>query len=371
MDFLLLSIALLTIIWAGLGITLLLLPRRGRMQAIEWFGLAFPFGCAFVSLGSFGLGFVLTGAPFKWTLALACAAAGGIGLIVRRSSLSEMEWPGLTHWHEWLWLVILSLQMWIVALCCYHLRMGWDALLIWEFKARVAFFSGGGMPLDYFKGPVNIWPHSYYPLLLPLTEAWLYDWLRRPDQTLVKLLMPFFYLSALCQLYAAGKRFCAHSWQAGFAPCLLFLVPLAWVGEGSVSSGYADFPLAVGYLGAVIYLAEYRQTGENKLVWLIGLLAGMLVWIKHEGMILWLCLMLLAIIEVLRRRAFAQLAVLILPGALLLVGWKIFLRALDSPDYQVFVPITWATFRAGLRMVPEIAASEFTELLKWHEWGIL
>jgi hypothetical protein len=34
------------------------------------------------------------------------------------------------------------------------------------------------------------------------------------------------------------------------------------VGAGSAASGYADFPLAVVYLGAVVYLADYALTHE-------------------------------------------------------------------------------------------------------------
>jgi hypothetical protein len=362
---------MLTIFVAGLGIGLLLSSDTRRASALEYFGLAFLFGAAFVSLASFGLGLFLSGFWLRWSVADACLIAGVGGALTRRPLLKRLLWPKLEFRSDGWWLIALALQIVVVVWACYRLWLGWDALLIWEFKARIAFLSGGAIPLSHFENPTGVWPHTSYPLLLPLAEAWIYNWLGRPDQELVKLLLPFFYLSVICLLGAGGARFGGRRWQAWLAPILLFCIPVAWIGEGSASSGYADFPLAAFYLATVIYLVEYWESGDGDALRLMSALGAILFWVKQEGVILWACVVLLAVIKAIRRRKPRELLIIILPGALLFGGWRIFLNLTRAPLWTDFLPVSFATFRSHLGLLPEICGGVAKEFLRWGKWGIL
>lgn len=369
MDYLLLAVALLTILIAGLGGALLLLPER-RTNVYELLGLSFLCGAAFISLTSFGLGFFLAGAWLRWMLTALCLALGAVGLMRRGYLLRDLQ-PSLTGEAGWRWQVLLAAQLAFIFYVSYRVGLGWDALLIWEFKARVAHFNGGVIPLAFFTNPTGIWPHTAYPLLLPLTEAWLYGWLGHPSQALVKWLFPFFYLAAVGLLFAASARFGARRWQAILAPLLLFLGPLTWLGEGSASSGYADFPLGVYYLATVIYALEYGRTGDGAALRLVGVLGAALCWLKEEGVILWVCLLVVTMIAVIRRRQWARLLMLIAPGLLLFGAWRIFLNYTQAPRWGAFLPFTPATLWANLDRAPVIALSILKESLHLERWGVL
>jgi hypothetical protein len=368
LDYLLLTVALFAIFAAGLGSALLLLPTR-RTNVCELLGLSFICGTAFISLGSFGLGFLLTGAALRWTLMGLCLALGACGLAWRGQLLRNLEKP--TKYPPLWWQAALAAQLIIVFYLSYRLWLGWDALLIWELKARVAYLNGGVIPLDFFTNSTRIWPHTSYPLLLSLSESWLYGWLGRPSQEMVKWLFPFFYLAAVGLLCTAGWRYGARRWQAIWTPLLLFFVPLTWLGEGSATSGYADFPLGVCYLAAIIYALEYRQTGSYAALRLTSLLGAVLCWIKEEGAILWLCLLAVMMIEVLRRRQWARVLTLLAPGILLLGTWRGFLSYMRAPRWTAFLPFTPTTLWANLDRAPVILLSILKESLHLERWGWL
>lgn len=370
MDYLLFAIALLTIFAAGIGCALLLLPRTRRTNAIEAYGLAFLFGVAFVSLASFCLGLFLSGYWLQLAITAACLISGAVGIFARWRSLMELRQSKVGLQLDRWALILLTLQFAVVAWASYRLWLGWDALLIWEFKARVAFLSGGSIPFDYFENPTGIWPHTSYPLLLPLAEAWVYSWIGRPDQQIVKLLFPFFYLAALSLLFTGCKRFSEHKLAAELGPLLLFFIPIAWIGEGSASSGYADFPLAVFYLASVIGLIDYWKSEDGESIRLAGALAAIPIWVKDEGVILWGCVVLLAGIKAVRRRSPRELLILIMPGAALLGGWKLFLTLRHAPVYPDFLPVTLDTPQSHLKLIPEITIAVTSEFLRWDRWGI-
>src|SRR5262249_33828977 len=131
------------------------------------------------------------------------------------------------------------------------------------------------------------------------TESWIYIWIGYTDQRLVKLLSPLFFVSALAMFYAVNRR---KGWSSFSSPMLLMTIPLLWFSSGSTTSGYADFPLAVFYLAAVAYLLEYRQTGDWVKLRLAGFLLAAGCWIKREGAILWLCVVVIAAISAMKNR---------------------------------------------------------------------
>lgn len=370
MDILLLTISLLLLLSAGLGTSLLLLPKRST-SAAELFALSFLFGSTIISLSSFLLGFLVSGLWLRGSLTFLCVAIGLIG--IRRRNL-KLHPDNLSSSKKW-WLALATVEVAVVAWLSSVRVLGWDGLFNFEIKARLAFLNGGVLPLEYFSDPSRTWTLQSYPLLLPMTESWLYLWLRRADQHLIKLLFPFFFAAALC-LFSAGNRiFDLRSWQK-FVPLLLvFTMPSLLIGDGSASSGYADFPLAVFYLASVIYLAEFWRTGEFSALRLAGALAGAGCWLKQEGALLWFCVVILATIKLIQIRAdwrkWTELAKAAIPGLLIILGWQAFVRLVSLPGINQFSPLSFATLRSNLWRVPIIAEAVFRELTNWRHWGAL
>ena len=371
MDFLLLTIALLTLLLAGFGASRLLATDRSQTGA-ELFGLSFLFGSAIVSLTSFLFGFLVSGATLRWSVTLLCVVIGIIGFrrcgLPNRDDLLPKSFAGKC-------LLALSLaQIAVVAWLSFQRVLGWDGLFNFETKARLAFLNGGVLPLDFFSDPSRSWTLQSYPLMLPLTESWLYLWLGHEDQQLVKILFPLFFAAALGLLSGGNRLLGIGSWQRFIAPLLIFTAPKLFVGDGSASSGYADFPLAVVYLAAVIYLLDFWRSGDRAALRLAGAIAASGCWLKQEGAILWFCLFAIAAtglaLKRSNRRDWLELAKSALPGLLIIVCWQWFVRAFGLKEIKQFSAIGVASLRGNLWRLPVIAESVSAELVNWRLWGI-
>ena len=264
-------------------------------------------------------------------------------------------------------LPMIGLVVWLSRLR----TLGWDGLFNWEIKARIAFLNGGVIPLDFFSDPTRPWTLQGYPLLLPLTEAWFYGWMGSADQEMIKLLFPLFYAAALGLIAVGVARTGCAVWQTVFAFLLIAATPLTLVGDGSASSGYADFPLAVFYLAAVVYLIEYWIEDAERSLRLLGCLAAIMCWVKQEGAVLWLCLIALAVVKIVQRRQARRLPELILPGLTLLIGWSVFVGFVKPPTGDNFLPITPQTLWNNLNRATTIFPSAISEMLNWKHWGVL
>jgi len=363
--------ALLVLLLAGFGAALTLAPRGRSMGAIEVLSLSFLLGAGFVSLASFGAGLFFRGPALRWVVSGGCVAlaAAGIWAIPRHRSRLTLSLP--SDIRAVVFSAILLGQIGLLVWLSLHETLGWDGLVVWELKARLASLEGGSVPTSYFSDPTRAWSHPEYPLLLPLTESWLYAWLGGPHQGYAKIIFALFCSVALGLLYSGASRLSGHTWRGLVPGLLLFFVPMAVVGEGSATSGYADFPLAVFYLGSAIYLAEYLETGERGALALAGALAALLPWVKQEGIILWLCVAAPIIVKGIRSRALWPTFTAILPGPLLFLGWRTFLAAVSAPQLRDFEPVSATTLWSNLGRIPHLAQWLLVEFTNSERWSLL
>ena len=243
MDYFLFALALVLLLAAGAGLTSLLAPGREQLGLPETAALSFLLGTAFISVVSFLTGFFVIGFPLRLIVSITAGGLGLLGIVrFRRTRSIRLTLP---RGRDWLWIAILVIQSVIVLWVSIRLPLGYDGLFLWEAKARLIFAGGGGVPLDHFRAsPLEV-PYPNYPLLLPFTESWFYGFLGRPHQGWLKLVVPLFYLSAVCLL--ARSRLSKSCLPA----VLLFFVPVVLI---RATSGEADFPLAVFYLAASLFL---------------------------------------------------------------------------------------------------------------------
>jgi hypothetical protein len=358
MDGLLLAVALAILLVGGAGLSALLWPRAGMVEGL---GLTFLLGAATVSMASFCAGLLLPAAALRPAVTAVCLTLGLAGWRRRRRLGVRWRFEGM----EWLWCAACAGAVGFISKKTALGPLEWDGLLVFEMKARFAFLNGGVLPTAYFLDASRAWSHPTYPLLLPLSESWLYLWLGRADQQWVKVLFPMFFAALLAMLYAASRRIGS---RGPVSLVLLMCVSLVWRGGGSVGSAYADIPLAAYYLAAIVYLLDYGRTMHARALLLSGVLMACACWLKREGALLWVFVALLGgfepakrLLREVGRGAWRRVGVetlglagLLAPGLLVMLLWRLFLQRMNLGYDHDFLPISLAALKANAPFMPPV-----------------
>ncbi|MBX3277928.1 MAG: hypothetical protein KF868_08000 [Acidobacteria bacterium] len=362
MEGVLFAIALVLMLVAGAGATVLLAPFGRRLHLTEAVSLSILFGAGFISLSLFLCGFVAGGRQLLFAVAAGAIALGMTGWRGRhRTGIARLEQTG---WIDRIGAVVIALQCLVVAWASVRLALGYDGLFIWEFKAQLVHRSGGRMPVEYFGESPWQFTHPNYPLFLPFVESWFYGWMGRVEQGWVKLVSPLFYFAVVGLLVSGGARLGARRWGIA-AAMLFFFIPWAVL---RTTAGEADLPLAAVYLAAALYLLEYAKTGDGRLPAAAGVISALLPWVKRDGMVLWACLLIAVMLLTVVRREWRRFA---LPGAVWLVCWGVFLSLVKANEQPVFLPVSPGTAAANIDRAPIIARAIFDEMTNWRSWSLV
>ena len=364
-------IALLVIFAAGFGATMLLFKKRQPVPFVELFALSWLLGALFVSVALPCLGIFCSGLALQWLVTLAAILAGWQGLKSLRKSGHAITWPRPANPLETALCFVLLVEFMVMLFMAARESLGWDGLLVWEIKARYAFLNGGHLPLRYFVDETRLWSHPDYPLFLPMLETWLYLWIGDCDQFWVRIIFPPFYIAAAFLLYLGASRLSGKRWIGLLAAALLFFLPCALTGEGNLLAGYADFPLAVLYLASVVYFLDWKREASFQNTAIFSIIAGAMPWMKHEGIVLWACMMAQAVFQFARRRNFQAALLVPLPGLALWAGWNIATKILKVPANTDFLPLSFHVFRANAHRYGSIVREICRELSNPTHWSIL
>ena len=100
MDFILCALALMLLLAAGIGISLIIAPRDDSIGLTELLSLAVLFGAAIISLTSFFFGFVLSGRGLRWAITATCIILAFVGIRARRPvvALHGLRRQGIITW---------------------------------------------------------------------------------------------------------------------------------------------------------------------------------------------------------------------------------------------------------------------------------
>ena len=320
------------------------------------------------------LGTVLWGTALIAVVAILSAIPG---LIAVRNRLKggpanfSFPWRRPRGLLEWTLCAVIVCECLFLFRFAWTTALGWDGLMVWEIKARIAFANGGGLPAEYFTDPTRAWSHPDYPLMLPLLETWIYLWTGQSNESLAQVILPLFYLAAVLLLCSGAAEITGKRWVGWLTAALLFFIPFSSTGQSNLFTGYADFPLAVLYLAAVICLIRYFREGSRSHALLAGIYAGALPWMKHEGTLLWLCVMCVASVELLRRRDMRSALIMALPGMVVIAGWKIAMLWLKAIPGSDFLPVTAANITNNLPRTGTIVHAVIRECLSLNDWSIL
>jgi hypothetical protein len=355
-------LAELAMVLAGLGLAGCLRPSRA-VSRLEIFGLSLLLGAGALSVILFVASQWLRGFAL---LATTATIALGLGVSGWRQ-LRAAQWEALP-----------GSRALLAALVPLLVIIGWqatnhpltaDGLFNFEIRAQIAAAHGGHLPHAFFSDASRVWMHQSYPLFLPSLQTWIYLVLGGVEQGWGQLLSLHFVAAAAILLYAGITRLTGAAGRGGVAVGLLLLLPTAMFLPGGATSLWADFPLAVVFLAAVLAIAEFAAHSRGLALCAVWL--ALLPWVKREGLVLAAVLGLALLCIGWRRRSWRATAFALLPLLGVVVGWRIFLTAVHASGDRDFLPLSLATALGNLDRLPLIALALGRELLTWERWSLL
>lgn len=187
-------------------------------------------------------------------------------------------------------LALFGLQLMVLAITAINQSLdqphgGWDAWQTWNYRARVLYRSGN-FALNFLP-----YGHFDYPMLLPLSVIRGWQYVGSETQIVPLLLGLIFLFASIGLLFSAIALFNSIR-NAALAGLILLATSRYW--HWGVLQ-YADVPLAYLALCVAVMLYTLRQqpsawarhsldTHAHGRAILLGLLLGLCVWLKNEGL---------------------------------------------------------------------------------------
>src|SRR5664279_2400181 len=185
--------ALCTLLLAGSGAVLLLLRGRPRINVLEWAALSWFFGSGIISLLLWGGGMVSSGPMLQGLTAAIALTVGAWGVASARKDRVRFSLSKPQGALQWILCAAVTLEIATIIYLAFGRGLDCDGFLNWEVKARYAFQNDGVIPAAYYSSETRVFTHPAYPLLIPLTELWLYLGMGEPHQFWIKVIFPLYY----------------------------------------------------------------------------------------------------------------------------------------------------------------------------------
>ncbi len=370
MTVLALILAISLIFAAGFGLALILWRGQQPILGAEVFGLSWLLGAAFVSATLAIGGIALNGSALLALTTMGCLALLVQGIYkIRKGARIDTGFTGSMRWERWTCLLVL-LPIITFVVKAHGTTIAWDGLLIWEFKARSAFLSGGSLPASYFSDLSRIQFHPTYPLYLPFTELWVYLWIGDCDQETIKVLFPIFYAAGISLLWAGACRLSGKVWIASLSAVMPVAIPLLSTHGLGLIHGYCDYLLASMYFASFSALLTWRLRGIPGTWFVSAICAGLLPWIKQEGVVLFGTLVVVSAIAH-GWRNWKHTLFFALPGIAVAGSWKLALWSIGASTEEVFQAFTVASFVENLPRLQTIISVMLANLFSVPHWSIL
>ncbi|MDA2922809.1 glycosyltransferase family 39 protein [Patescibacteria group bacterium AH-259-L07] len=207
--------------------------------------------------------------------------------------------------------------------------MQFDALSNWAWKAKVLFYQ----PYEFFNKTSDLFlgggsAHPNYPFFLPMIMAGIYYLFGNVDDALVGLLFALHFVILIVFMYISLRWFVSRSRSLLFTAMLSTIPLLSYHGL----SAYADLPLTLYFSIAALFLFKYMSVSQSRKSDLVvaGIFAGLITWIKLEGLMLSAVLFMVFILYVWRTNYRSltsigkQCAFFVGPFLILFLPWFVF-----------------------------------------------
>jgi hypothetical protein len=343
----------------GLGVVALVWPRTTSLPGLTWLALAgltgpCAAGAAFMLLGLAGFG-----PAARWTITSIAVVASVVGWWRRCRLPAEPPRAG-----RFGLLLVVLLAAAATGAVAQRTHLGWDGTVVWLHKARMLTASDGVMPRSAIADATRSWTAPDYPLHVPSAMAWVLRWQGQEDERGLKLLPAAWYAAVLCLVAAAIRQRTRSVAPAVLGVLVIATAPRLLAGEGSLTSGYADGPLA-GLLGATWWIASQGDWGRDaRWTPLLVVLAACLAWTKQEGAVD-VVIIAMACAWSARRASAVRFA---LPALGIAVLWHLWVRANHAP---VTMAYAFAGLATTFERIPVVGLAYLRETTAWEAWGAL
>ncbi len=290
------------IVFCLAGLTLLIIVDRedvlGKKMVLR-LSLSFILGMGLVSLEMFfysllsiDFGFTIIALP--WVLLFSFLTYYDFNGAGKYFTFNKASLKSFTFLEKIMFAFLLFEFIYLCRFSLFANVLAWDAQHIWFLKAK-AFFVDGGITKEFLLDRIYFDSHADYPLMVPLSMAWLYTALGSVDDRIVKLIYPLQYMSLLVIFFYTVKSFISRHYALIFT-VLLSLVPVLQAHSGGFPGkvghlyagdfvGYADLTLSVYFLAASGCMYMYMKRNDNTFFFLSLIFFAMSGWIKNEGLV--------------------------------------------------------------------------------------
>jgi len=389
-------LTILNVLWSLLTICIigyafaLLIFRRARISGVTLFLLSI--GLGFGILAEFCYLFLMFSRkiPFQSLYSLIAPSLILVLFMKRRAwgasweSLASQCWElARTFGKEPLpkRLLVLSavvVVITIVAITSFNLvarpAYQFDSRAIWLQKAKILYHERTIFS-DAVVDIARNHPHPRYPLLLPMTQSWVFYHMQETDDRAGRLLFLLFFVGLLAATYELSKTESTKR-VAAFSLFLLLLVPFMYSGIlPGTASGYADLILSFYITSSALMMALWLK--ERKLVFVLAgaFLAAACAMVKNEGLVFAGNLLILTAIFSLEkgwlaRRKEGVLLFFVITGLLLAPALSVRSRLPAFLDENYLAHATPAAIIAGVSRVPKTFSGFIREFSDFSDWGV-
>jgi hypothetical protein len=220
------------------------------------------------------------------------------------------------------WIVLKAL--FVIDECLMRPIFSIDAWGHWASGAKFFFYERGFNlnPADW-----NYFGRGYrvdlgYPLHLSLAELWAAMWLGHFNEALVKVWSALYFLAISLFFFAAVRREAGRF--AGLLWLFFFVSAPLMVYHGI--EGLADLPLAFYAFSGVVCFWRYIKKGDLRVLSLAGLLIGMAISTKYEGLFFFFAIALALGIKLVwnREKIVISIGLFLLPVLIIVGPWLLF-----------------------------------------------
>jgi len=178
----------------------------------------------------------------------------------------KISFTSLTSLASLIFVILIAINFFIVSFFTFLFPIKyWDAISCWSLKAK-AFFIDLQIQPFYLNHNYSFSQNSY-PLYLPLAQTWIYLWISKVDETIVKIIFPIFYISLIYFIHFLFRKKMSKFYSVIFA-FIISSLPIV------IDHGYIEYTnllfsiilfLAVYFLYSFFTKLENRNVTENNI----------------------------------------------------------------------------------------------------------
>jgi len=265
----------------------------------------------------------------------------------------------------------------------------YDALFHWAYKAKILFYertinSPSFNDIIYTLSRINT--HPNYPLMVPLLEFHICNFLGKYDDRLIKVIFPFSFLLLIFIFYQYSSKIYGHNLGL-LSTFFLVTVPFFYIQRpiailipgtrNTIFGGNAELPLVLFYFICIINIYSWIRTGHLFNMIIAAFFGGFAAFTKNDGLGLlitsffFLPTFILVYFKGERKKRFLGFFVYLIISLVLIAPWLIHHAHLPQIDENYPQQLKMAVIFRNFNRIPIIIFNFFLEFINIKSWGLL